>query len=434
MIIIGRRTLSVILVILFFFIGFISVRYLNRPRIRLGDHYLTINYRAKINSKKTYHLKLWDYKWPGAEDDTWYQPIIERVIKDFEKENPNIRVELSLLDFKEGPKEFSKALASGAAPDVYCSAYDIPEFNYQWQIPAGIFLKPQELNEYYPKLRKLLTLENYLLTLPRWSVPGVWIGNRALMEKAGLSVEKIQKQGWSWQDLIEIKERTKPICIGNFSATGLFSQILAVDGSNQTHSDISRVLDIFNLINGPLPQQSDYETNMFQLFLSGKVMFLGGVRPIIYDFIKQKATTTGVRWEPTLLPIPCDKPGKIILPVESGVIGIYRSKKSRGDDQLAAATRLAYYISVNRQTVPWERLKVVPAAPVIARKWAKSLANGCSGQLVNWFAEGDFVNIKVSPGYQEEIYPGIKGFLSGKTSYQELESIIMKNYYPVEKH
>lgn len=427
MIIIRRRTLSIILVVFFFLMGFFSVRYLTRPRIRLGDHSLNINYRAKINPKKTYYLKLWDYKWPGAEGDTWYQEFIETVIKDFERENPNIRVELSLLDFKDGSKEFSKALASGKAPDIYCSAYDIPDFNYQWQIPASIFLKPEEINNYFPKLRKLVTLEKYLLTLPRWSAPGIWIGNRALMEKAGLPVEKIQKQGWSWQDLARITEKTKPVCIGNFSVTGLLPQILPFNHSN---NDIKRVIDILALTNGPLPQKIDLEASMFHLFISGKIMFIGGVRPIIYDFIKQKATASRISWEPVILPIPGVKPDKVILPVENSVIGIYRHKKTQGDDQLVAAARLAYFISSYRQTYPWQRLKVVPAVTAIAQEWARSLKPAeYPERLVYWFDQGEVVNIKLSTNYQEEVYPGVKDFLNGKISQEELEKIILKNYY-----
>ncbi len=429
MIIVERKIISVILVSLLFLTSFFCIRYLVHPRIRLGEHTIIVNYRAKINPKKIYKIKLWDYKWPGIEGEGWYQQFIEKVVKNFEKENPNIQVSLSLLDFREGPNIFSKALASGAAPDVYCSAYDIPEFDYQWQIPAAIFLKPEELNVYYPELRKLVTLNNYQLTLPRWSVPGIWIGNRALMEKSGLSVEQIQRYGWSWRDLTKIKERTEPICIGNFSANGLLSQLLTIDARDEPDNNINRVLDIINFINGPLPQKSDIEAVMFQKFLSGKVMFLGGVRPIIYDFILQKANESKAGLEPVILPVPSEKPNQIILPVENSVIGIYRHKKTGSDDQLAAATRLAYFISTYPNTAPWQRLKVVPAVPAIALRWAGNLnSTDYPGQLVKWFNEASIVNLKVPPGYQEEVYPGLKNFLSGKMNHQELEGIIKKNY------
>ncbi len=429
MFIIGRRTLVIILVVLFFLVGFFSVRYLNRPRIRLSGRYLTVNYRAKINPKKNYHLKLWDYKWPGPDGDTWYQPFIMKAIKDFENENPNIRVELTLLDFKDGPKEFAKALALGRAPDVYCSAYDIPEFNYQWQIPVGIFLKPQDLNIYYSSLRKLVTFDNYLLTLPRWSAPGIWIGNSELMEKAGLSAGEIQKNGWSWQDFTKLNERTEPICLGNYNYNGLLTQLLSYDGIEESNNSPGLVLDFLNYINGPLPQKSDLEVNMFHLFLSGKAMFLGGVRPIIYDFIRQKTIEYQTGWEPVLLPIPCEQSGKVIIPVENGVIGVYRNNRTGSDDQLAAAARLAYYISTYPQIVPWQKLKVVPAVPDIAQQWAKSSeSTESSEQLIKWFAEANLCSLKLCPNYQTEVYPVLKGFLKGKITREDLERIILKNY------
>lgn len=427
MIIIRRRALMTILIIFFFLSAFFSTRYLNRPRIRLGENLIYLNYRAKINPQKTYHLKCWDYQWPGINGEEWYQQFITSVIKDFEEENPNIKVDLCLLDFQSGPQQFSKALALGKAPDVYCSAYDNPEFNYEWQIPVGVFLKSEEINIYYPGLRKLLTLENHQLTLPRWAAPGIWIGNRALMEKAGLNVERIQKQGWIWDDLLKIRLKTEPICAGNFSANGLLAQLLSV-GDSRTQGNNQSALEFISHVNGPVPQKFDYEVSMLPLFLMGKTMFLGGVRPIIYDFVKRKVTEGRIPWEAVLLPVPSEKPGGIILPVEYGEIGIYRHRKTKGDDQLAAAARLAYYLSICHQTAPWERLKVVPAVPAIAENWAKNLGEGYSN-LIQWLDEGQIHNLEINRKYQEVVYPVLKSFLNGKISRPEMESLIKKYYF-----
>lgn len=427
MIVIRRRALGVILISFFFLIAFFCTRYLNRPRIRLGEHLIYLNYRAQINPQKTYYLKCWDYQWPGVDGESWYQQYITSVIKDFEKENPNIKVDLCLLDFQSGPQVFSKALASGEAPDVYCSAYNIPEFNYEWQIPVGVFLKPQEVNVYYHGLTKLLSLEKHQLTLPRWTAPGIWIGNRTLMEKAGLNVERIQKQGWSWGDLLNIRQKTEPICVGNFSANGLLTQLLSVDDS-ETQGNNPSVLEFIKYINGPVPQKFDYEVYMLPLFLAGKTMFLGGVRPIIYDFIKRKAIEGRIPWEAVLLPVPSKKPGGIILPVECGVIGIYRHRNTGGDDQLVAATRLAYYLSNCLQTEPWERLKVVPAVPAIAENWAKNLGESYS-YLIQWLNEAEIYSPKISQDYQGKVYPGLKSFLNGNISRPEMENLIKECYF-----
>lgn len=422
MIVIGRRTLTILLMIIFLLISFFSVRYLNRPRIRLGDHNITINYRAKINPKKKYKLKLWDYKWPGEEGDNWYLPYITALIKDFEKTNPNIQVELKLLDFRDGAGELSKALASGNPPDVYCSAYEVPNFNYEYQIPANIFLKSQEVNVYFPKLSKLLTSDKYLLTLPRWSAPRIWVGNKRLMETAGMSIENIQNQGWRWQDLTKIKNKTEPLCIGNFSSNGLLSQLISI---NQENNNPDPVLDIINYLNGPLPQKIDFEANMIQLFLSGKVMFLAGVRPIIYNFIREKAVALRTGCEPVILPMPGEEQEIINLPIESGVICIYRRLKIGGDDQIAAATRLAYFISVYRNTGPWRRLKVIPGVPALIEQWPRSNeTDNYIVKLTSWMEKGNLYSIKSCSDYQIKIYPVLKDFLRGRTSREELEKVI----------
>lgn len=424
MIIISRKLVYAIVTVIFFGIGFFSVRYLSRPRIRLGGRYLTVNYRAKINPKKNYHLRLWDYGWPGPDEGAWYRNFMEAAVRDFEKENSNIRVELSLLDFSEGPAIFAEALAAGRAPDVYCTAYEIPEFSYEWQIPAGIFLKPEESAVYYPRLRKLVTMDNYLLMLPRWSVPGIWVGNRSLMEKEGLSVEQIQKVGWSWRDLSGIGKPTKPVCIGNLSANGFLPQLLSIY-PEKSESNIRHLGEILNLIKGPASRGYDYEGNMFQLFLSGRVMFIGGVRPKIYEFLNEKAGRMKTGWEPVILPIPADVP-RLVLPVENSVIGVYRHQKTGGDDQVAAAVKLAYFISTYQQIDPWRRLNVIPAVPDLARKWAADFGADPALRLVEWFNEAELHNIKVFPGYQTAVYPGLKNFYSGKSDLDEMERIIQE--------
>jgi hypothetical protein len=63
---IRKRTLwGAFLSALFLASFFISFHYFSqRPRVRLGEHVIFCNPRAKINPKKVYHLKLWDYDWP----------------------------------------------------------------------------------------------------------------------------------------------------------------------------------------------------------------------------------------------------------------------------------------------------------------------------------------------------------------------------------
>jgi hypothetical protein len=291
---------------------------------------------------------------------------------------------------------------------------------------VGIFLKPEELNEFYPSLKKLLTFDDCLLTLPRWAIPLIWIGNRVLLEKAGLSVEKIQKQGWTWDDFTKVKDRTEYSSIGNFSADGLLTQVV----SQRSNLSPSMVLKILDSSNGPLPWKSDLEANMIHLFLSGKAPLLAGVRPIVYDFIRRKATTSHLGWEPVLLPPPSEQYDRINLPVKNGVIGIYRHHKSGGDDQLAAAARLALFLSINRQTHPWQRLKVVPATPSAAKQWAQYLEpNDNNRFLVNWLAKADLYSLMPCLDYQGKVYPGLKNYLMGKIGGDELEKIIVQNYF-----
>ncbi|MDX5053302.1 extracellular solute-binding protein, partial [Streptococcus suis] len=46
----------------------------------------------------------------------------KKVIKAFEKKNPNIKVKLETIDFTSGPEKITTAIEAGTAPDVLFDA------------------------------------------------------------------------------------------------------------------------------------------------------------------------------------------------------------------------------------------------------------------------------------------------------------------------
>jgi maltose-binding protein MalE len=145
MIIVKRSTLIYLFLSFLFGLGFLTAFYIREPQVKFGDHYIKCNPKAMINFKKSYHLQLWDYNWPIKDSGIQYRAYLQQAIRDFQKTYPNIHIEIRLLDLINGPTQLEQALKKNNGPDVYCSAYMIPKFNFKRQIPVGFYLNKKEI-------------------------------------------------------------------------------------------------------------------------------------------------------------------------------------------------------------------------------------------------------------------------------------------------
>ncbi|MCL6589900.1 MAG: extracellular solute-binding protein [Firmicutes bacterium] len=426
-----RAFWGLLLAVLFLVSFFISARYFSqRPRVRLGEHVIFCNPRARINPKKLYHLKLWDYEWPVNQKQGGYKAFLQKAVADFRKVYPNIEVEITLLDLLKGPQQFTQALQSGLAPDVYCSAFTIPPFDYQRQIPVGFYLKKEEMEAYYPSLLNLTLRHDIVCYFPRWTTPGIWAGNRQLLEKAGLSPVQLQQQGWSLSTFWDTASKTPPgvfLLVGNPAYNGFFTQLAggftaSKSGTFQLNglkTGSTRVNYTIDQLAGLITRRKippDFDSNMMGHFLAGKSMFLAGVRPVLFRFLKERATANQSAWDPVLLPPPSPLWPKQLLLVENSVIGVYRNKFTRGNDQLTAAVKLGQFLSMYRNVTPYQEMMAIPAVKANARLWKmklEGLGAGCSF-LMNLIEKASLIDLGTAPDYQETVYPVLRDFLAGK--------------------
>lgn len=430
----------------------ISFHYFHlRPRVRLGERVIFCNPRAKISPRRVYHLKLWDYNWPVNRENGGYKALLEKAVADFRRLYPNIEVEITLLNFINGPQQFAQALQSNQAPDVYCSAFTIPPFDFKRQIPVGFFLKKEETAVYYPSLLNLTMRYSIACYFPRWTAPGIWIGNQQMMEKAGLSISQLQQQGWSLANFWGAASKV-PLgavyLVGNPGYNGFFTQLMAdgMDPKNLILSldlplpNLSGITDVLDGLGGLIIQRkipTDFDSNMIGRFLAGKSMLMAGVRPILFRFLKERTAAAQNAWSPVLLPPPSSPGPKQLLLVENSVIGVYRNKFTSGNDHLSAAVQLGKFLSAYPQTEPYQEMMVVPAHKENARAWAdnmKALRPDCR-VLIHWIEKLALVDLGVSPGYQEMVYPVLQEFLAGKISKEIAISRLIseKNLIPDAK-
>lgn len=399
----------------------------------MGDHFIHCNPNVKINPKRNYVLRLWDYNWPIGEGALSYKAYMEQAIARFQKEYPNIRVELTLLDFLTGPTLMGKALQSNNAPDVYCSAYGTPGFNFKRQVPVGPFLKRVEREVYLSFLIRLTSQTGILCDFPRWVAPGLWIGNRSLLESAGFSIAEIQEHGWTWDDLIAASNRIpagKFMLVGNPGPNGFFPQLVAngyTTGSENYWSEhgVTVAVDFLDTMVQKKLIPNDFDQNMIGRFMAEQSLLLAGVRPSLYAYINQKQIINKTGWTPILLPVPVRSHSKEVLLVENSVISIFRNRKTTGDDHIAAAVRLGQYLSTYENTYPWEQMMVAPASKNNFSNWLKKAP--FNGKIIaQLFYQAQVSHLQLVPGYQEKVYPVLLELFTKKISSTEAKDRLSK--------
>jgi multiple sugar transport system substrate-binding protein len=153
-------------------------------------------------------LNWWQF-WTNPE----VKPTILELVKQFEKENPNIKVNLTDLTWSDGHEKIVVAFGSGTAPDVLELGSDwVPEFSYQDVILDVTFEAEKIKNEFL--MWEPATIGEKIFGFPWILDTRVLFYNKDLMKKARLDPDKPPV---SWDELLDYCKavnRLKPEAYG----------------------------------------------------------------------------------------------------------------------------------------------------------------------------------------------------------------------------
>lgn len=213
--------------------------------------------------------------------------ILKELLSDFEKENPDIKVE-----FLHIPQNYFQKLhlmfASNLAPDViFINNLNIPVYE-KYLLDLNDIVKNKE--DYYPQVLDTMTYEDRLLAIPRDVSTLVVFYNKDLFDKNNLSYPN---ENWNMTEfLYTAKKLTNNGIYGiSFEENSLFylpymrafgGGILSPTGeqimnSENSQKGIQYYSDLRNKYNiAPKKYQSASET-MAQMFINGRLaMYLSG--------------------------------------------------------------------------------------------------------------------------------------------------------------
>lgn len=129
-------------------------------------------------------------------------PAIEQIIKNFNKENPDIKVKVELTPYKQYFQKLETAAAGDALPDVlWMNGPNITRFvNGEVLLPLNEYMKDDDFNlQNYPdSVNDLYTIDGKTYGIPKdYDTTGLWY-NKKLFDEAGLSYPD---ETWTWDKM-----------------------------------------------------------------------------------------------------------------------------------------------------------------------------------------------------------------------------------------
>lgn len=416
--------------------------------MRLEPGMVRVNPRATINPDREYVVTYWDYRWPTAPDGTAYETWLGKVLGEFRRRHPNVRVEYRLLDWTSGPGELNERLRAGDPPDVYAPPTGGPVlFDRVLQVPAQLYLTPEERGTketpslYLPAAWGRVSRDGgRAWAWPRYLAAHVWVGNRGVLERAGVDLERLATEGWDQNSFVAALSRRPEGSAGllvNPVGTEVLADLMHAAGSPSplsadgelrwTREAVAAAAGWIETLrnNEQMPPPGGVPGAMIEQILSGRAAVLAGANP----WLLTRLAGLGGGKEPalSLVPVPVPAGNPPALRLSGGHLVLFRQRQYRGDDHTRAAAELARYLSQLRH--PWAATDspVMPSFLPAWEEWAGT-ATQAGGRFlaraVEWAGPGEGMDAAVAARREQylenTVRPALAEFWAGKTPAEAL--------------
>ena len=183
---------------------------------------------------------------PAAQEDTIvimappvtgdYAELLAGWIDGFQKEYPHLKVEVISTAWDDHSSKLSTMALSGEAPDIAEVSYGAIGTYVEMGVAMDVkpYLPEGALEDYDQNALDYMTLDNTLYGLPLYLTIQALGGNRQMMTEAGVDVDKVQAEGWTYEEFLKAietgtKDDTYGFVFANAAvATGDFVSIFGV--------------------------------------------------------------------------------------------------------------------------------------------------------------------------------------------------------------
>lgn len=148
---------------------------------------------------------------------TNYTDHLDQWIKEFNEIYPHLTIEVIATSWDDNVEKLTTMALSGQAPDI--ANIDASTMGTYVEMGVAVsltdYMSADRLADYDETALAYTTLDNTVYGLPLYvSIQGLG-GNKAMLEAAGVDVEKVQNEGWTYEEfLAAIEKGTTSDCYG----------------------------------------------------------------------------------------------------------------------------------------------------------------------------------------------------------------------------
>lgn len=225
-----------------------------------------------------------------------FAPYINKVINDFEKENPNIKIKWVDVPFSEGEKRTLASVLSDTPPDLVNLN---PDFSSTLAHKGALQeISAQNLTQFNPEILKSLEVKGKNYLIPWYATSSITIYNKKLIRKSGIEVPQ------TYQELANsaknLKEKTGAyITLPNITENDTMLKILNKCGCADTNlintDKCTEVFDMFKYLytKNLIPKETVTITlqEALEKYMSENIALIGAGANFL-NMIKENAPST----------------------------------------------------------------------------------------------------------------------------------------------
>lgn len=225
-----------------------------------------------------------------------FAPYINGVIKDFEAENPNIKIKWVDVPFSEGEKRTLASVLSDNPPDLVNLN---PDFSSTLAHKGALYEIPKDKTiQFNQEILNSLKTNGKIYSIPWYATSAITIYNKALLNKSGVAVPRTYSEVEKFAPIV--KKKTKAyIVLPNITENDTMLKILNKYGiSDFSQLASEKSVKVFNLF------KNMYERNLvpketvtmtlqesLEKYMSGNIVLIGAGANFL-NMIKENAPST----------------------------------------------------------------------------------------------------------------------------------------------
>jgi multiple sugar transport system substrate-binding protein len=142
------------------------------------------------------------------------EPLARSLIADFEKINPDIKVNLETSSYQSIPQKVLVRIAGGTPPDII----DVHPADFFSLVSQGAFMdltglvkKDMDLDDFFPTVLESVSFNNRIYALPQRISTYVLFYNRALFAESGLAAPTTNwsDTNWNWDTFYQVSKKIR---------------------------------------------------------------------------------------------------------------------------------------------------------------------------------------------------------------------------------